>query len=242
MKIEVLYPELSNLYGDYYNAKYLAMCIPGSQTVFTSNSDKPAFMSEKTDIVCMGSMSEHNQEFAVKSLMPYKDKVRELIEGGTFFLVTGNSLEIFGKYIEDDGKITECIGALDFYSKRQMNDRRNCFFLGEFPTENGDIKIVGHKSQFSFSHGADAEKPFIKVNGGFGINLESGNEGIRHKNFFGTYLLGPFIILNPYFLKYLLRLMGVSDELLYEEETVNAYNERLERLQRNGMKFMMGAE
>ena len=35
MKIEVLYPELSNLYGDYYNAKYLAMCIPDSKYLIT---------------------------------------------------------------------------------------------------------------------------------------------------------------------------------------------------------------
>lgn len=242
MKIEVLYPELSNLYGDYYNAKYLSMCIPGSQTVFTSNLEKPAFMSEKIDIICMGSMSERNQEFAIKSLMPYKDKVKELIDGGTFFLTTGNSLEIFGRYIEDENKKIECIGALDFYSKRQMNDRRNCFFLGEFPTEKGDIKIVGHKSQFSFSHGPAAENPFIRVKGGFGINLESKNEGIHINNFYGTYLLGPFILLNPYFLKYLLKSMKLNDDLLYEDEINNAYANRLERLQREGTEFLMGAE
>lgn len=242
MKIEVLYPELSNLYGDYYNAKYLSMCIPHSQTVFTSNNDKPAFMSEKIDIICMGSMSERNQEFAIKHLMPYKDKIKELIENGTFFLATGNSLEIFGSHIEDDGKNIECLGAIDFYSKRQMNDRRNCFFLGEFPVENGDIKIVGHKSQFSFSHGTAAENPFIKVKGGFGINLESKNEGIHYNNFFGTYILGPFIILNPHFLKYLLKSMNLNDDLLYEEEINNAYIDRLKRLQREGTEFLMGAE
>lgn len=242
MKIEVLYPELSNLYGDYYNAKYLSMCIPHSQTIFTSNNDTPAFMKEKIDIICMGSMSERNQEFAIGHLMPYKDKIKELIEGGTFFLATGNSFEIFGNYIEDDGRKIDCLGSIDFYSKRQMNDRRNCFFLGEFPVESGDIKIVGHKSQFSFSYGAAAEKPFIKVNGGFGINLESKNEGIHYKNFFGTYILGPFIMLNPYFLKYLLKSMQLDDGLLYEEEINNAYIDRLKRLQREGTEFLMGAE
>lgn len=242
MKIEVLYPELSNLYGDYYNAKYLSMCIPNSQTVFTSNNDKPAFLSEKVDIICMGSMSERNQEFAIKHLMPYKDKIKELIENGTFFLATGNSFEIFGNYIEDDGRKIECLGAIDFYSKRQMNDRRNCFFLGEFPVETGNIKIVGHKSQFSFSHGKAAENPFIKVDGGFGINLESKNEGIHYNNFFGTYILGPFIMLNPSFLKYLLKSMQLNDNLLYEEEINNAYVERLKRLQREGTEFLMGAE
>ena len=124
-----------------------------------------------------------------------------------------------------------------------MNDRRNCFFLGDFQTENDeDIKIVGHKSQFSFSHGKATEKPFIGVEGGFGINLDSKNEGIHYKNFFGTYILGPFIMLNPKFLKYLLRSMNLNDSLLYEEEINNAYADRLKRLQREGTEFLMGAE
>lgn len=78
MKIEVLYPELSNLYGDYYNAKYLAMCIPDSQTVFTSNNDKPAFLSEKVDIICMGSMSERNQNLQLSILCHIKIKSKNL--------------------------------------------------------------------------------------------------------------------------------------------------------------------
>lgn len=49
-------------------------------------------------------------------------------------------------------------------------------------------------------------------------------------------------MLNPKFLKYLLRSMNLNDSLLYEEEINNAYADRLKRLQREGTEFLMGAE
>lgn len=238
IKIEVLYPELSNLYGDYYNAKYLAKCIDGAEIIYTSNDEEPAFVSNKIDMIYMGSMSERNQEFAIEHLMKYKDKIKELIEDGLIVLATGNSLEIFGKYIEDKDRKIECLGALDFYAKRQMNDRRNCFFLGKYK----DMKIVGHKGQFSFCHGRLADEKNIQVIGGFGINLESKSEGIFYKNFFGTYILGPFLILNPYFVKLLLNKLGVDETLAYEKEIMDAYKDRLARLEQPGTEFLMGAE
>lgn len=238
IKIEVLYPELSNLYGDYYNAKYIAKCIPDAELIYTSNDEEPAFVSEKIDMIYMGSMSERNQEFAIEHLMKYKDKLKELIEGDVVVLATGNALEIFGEYIMDEDRKIPCLGTLDFHAVRQMNDRRNCFFLGKY----NDIKIVGHKGQFSFCHGRLADEMNIEVIGGFGINLESKSEGIFYRNFYGTYVLGPFLLLNPYFVKLLLRKLGVEETLVFEKEIIDAYNDRLARLEQPGTEFLMGAE
>ena len=44
MKIEVLYPELCNLYGDLYNAEYLARSA-GAEIVNTKLTEKPRFIS-----------------------------------------------------------------------------------------------------------------------------------------------------------------------------------------------------
>lgn len=238
IKIEVLYPELSNLYGDYYNAKYLAGCIDNAELIYTSNDEEPAFVSQKIDMIYMGSMSERNQEFALGHLMKYKDKLKELIEQDVVFLATGNALELFGNYIQDEDRKIPCLGALDFHAVRQMNDRRNCFFLGKYK----DMKIVGHKGQFSFCHGTLAKQKNIKVLGGFGINLNSKSEGIFYKNFYGTYILGPFLLLNPYFVKLILNKLGVDETLKFEKEIIDAYNDRLERLEQPGTEFLMGAE
>lgn len=35
MKIEVLYPEICNLYGDLFNVKYLSECLPEAEIVYT---------------------------------------------------------------------------------------------------------------------------------------------------------------------------------------------------------------
>lgn len=52
----------------------------------------------------MGAMTERTQEKVIKKLMPYKEKINELIEKGVVFLCTGNALEIFGKYIENEDR------------------------------------------------------------------------------------------------------------------------------------------
>ena len=47
-------------------------------------------------------------------------------------------------------------------------------------------------------------------------------------NVFGTYLLGPLLIMNPPFTRYLLRLLGAEPETLpFEEEIMEAYRRRL---------------
>ena len=106
--------------------------------------------------------------------------------------------------------------------------------IGQFE----DLTLVGNKSQFSFSYGK-CEHPFIKVTGGFGMNPLDATEGIHYKNFFGTYLLGPFLVLNPPFTKYLLRSMGCADILAFEEEVMAAYNHRVGELSQDGVEYLM---
>ncbi len=54
----------------------------------------------------------------------------------------GNSLEILGKYIEnEDGSKIEALGIFDIYAKRNMLNRHNSFFLGTYE----DIEILGFR-------------------------------------------------------------------------------------------------
>ena len=61
------------------------------------------------------------------------------------------------------------------------------------------------------------------------MNPECHTEGIRVNNFFGTYLLGPLLVLNPSFTKDLICRMGGPKEpvLAFESEVEDAYRERL---------------
>ena len=102
MKIEILFPEFCNLFGDISNMKYLRKCLPNEEYIETSIEDEPAFLNEDIQFIYMGAMTERTQEKVIKKLMPYKEKINELIEKGVVLLCTGNALEIFGKYIENE--------------------------------------------------------------------------------------------------------------------------------------------
>ena len=223
MKIEVLYPELCNLYGDLANAKYLARS-SGAEFVMTKLGEPPAFLSEDVALVCIGGTTERGQEIVRDALRPYLSGFEDRTEAGGITLATGNALEIFGEYIaRDDGSRIEMLGMFPTHAQRKMMQRHNSLYLGTF----GGQKIVGFKSQFSHSWGDNGDGLFTTLRG-VGLNPDTMAEGIRKNNFLLTYLLGPLVILNPDFAKYLLTLMGVREpELAFEEAAYDVYRTRL---------------
>lgn len=226
MKIEILFPEISNIYGDFGNVLYLKKCLPEAEFIETALNTEPAFINNEIDLVYMGSMTEKAQEKIIKQLEPHKEKIKEKIDNGTAMLFTGNSFEIFGQYIEnDDGSKIKALGILDIYSKREMMNRYNSLFLGEFE----DIKIVGFKDQFSHEYGNNESNYFAKVIRGTGLNKESKLEGIKINNFIGTTILGPLLVLNPLFTKYYIHnILNKPDiEIPFEQAAMEAYEARL---------------
>ena len=185
-------------------------------------------------MIYLGCLAEHKQEQVIELLMPYKERISELIDNGTVFLITGNSIEIFGKSIKDGNRLIPALGIFDFTSERYMEkDRHNSQYVGCFRDQDGEeITMLGHRSQFSFAYGEFDDNKFIDIEIGIGMNPDTKFEGIHKNNFFATYSLGPYLILNPYFAKYLLRKMGISDKLAFEDEIIEAYNYRLNELRR----------
>ncbi|NLP27148.1 MAG: hypothetical protein GX365_07365 [Clostridiales bacterium] len=225
MKIEILFPEFCNLFGDIGNIKYLKECLPNEQFIETSFQSEPAFVSENIDFIYMGAMTERIQEKVISKLMRHKLRIIDLIEGGTVFLFTGNAIEIVGSYIEDSGRRIECINIFDFYAKRNMMSRYNSLVLGKFK----DIDIVGFKTQFTMAYGNNEDNHFIKTCRGIGFNDNCSFEGIVKNNFFGTYLVAPILVLNPLFTKHLFKKMGIeSPKIAFEDEVMEAYYKRLE--------------
>lgn len=225
MKIEMLFPEVSNLYGDTSNIKYLKKCIPDAEIIKTEINSEPAFATQNVNMVYMGPMPEDIQEMAIEKLKPYKARIKELIKNNVVFLVTGNALEVFGKYIEnEDGSKIEGLSIFDIYAKRNMMNRHNSIYVGTYE----DIEIVGYKSQFTMAYGDNEKNYFSKVEVGIGLNKESQLEGIKENNFIGTYIIGPILILNPLFTKKLLSMLGIENaDIAFEQETMEAYNQRL---------------
>lgn len=226
MKIEILFPEFCNIYGDYGNVMYLKKCLPEVEFIETSINDEPKFIKEDIALVYMGSMTEKVQEKVIKKLTPYRDIMEKQIDEGKAFLFTGNSFEVFGKYIETDDKtIIDGIGLIETYSKRRMFDRYNSIFVGDFE----DIEIIGFRDQFALQYGDNSETYFAKATRGIGLNKKTMLEGIRINNFIGTSILGPILVLNPMFTKYYLRniLKIENAEVAFEKDAMEAYEKRV---------------
>lgn len=235
IQIEILFPEIANLFGDMMNMKYLKKCLPDADFIETSLDDSPAFVSQDISMVYMGPMTEHQQEYAISKLKPYKDQLVEMIGKGTIFLLTGNAFEIFGSYILDENeKKIDALGIFPTYAKRDMFHRYNSLIYGKFE----QIKLVGFKAQFSHSYGDNSKQYFYKVIRGCGLNPESRLEGIREHNFFGTYTVGPFLLLNPLFTKYMISLLGIQQpQLAFEKDIMAAYKKRLKEFENEKLKY-----
>lgn len=228
MKIEILFPAFANLFGEKVSLQYLSQCLPEAELIYTELTDTPFFVSGDVDMIFIGSMTELQQELVIEKLLPYKERINELIENGTVFLAVGNSLEVFCSRIEDGERTIPALGIFNYYAKRDMDHRYNSLILGEME----GFKTVGFKSQFSHLYGDNENEYLYKVIRGDGIHPGSNLEGIHRNNFMGTYTLGPFLLLNPDFIKYLFSLLGCPDTpLKFEESIRKAYEIRLKEFE-----------
>ncbi len=225
--VEVLYPEICNLYGDLGNIRYIKSSVPDTRIIETSLNQTPHFSKNEADIIYMGAMTESSQLLVINALKQYKERICELIKKGTHFLITGNAPEIFGKGIHDkNGEYIEGLGIFDFYTKRDMMKRINSLYLGKFD----DIDVVGYKSQFSTSYYCDEKNTtsLFTTQRGIGFNKDTMLEGIKENNFWATYVIGPLLILNPLLTHRLLDEVGINNQpLSYEKECMEAYEQRL---------------
>ena len=63
-------------------------------------------------------------------------------------------------------------------------------------------------------------------------------KGLHKNNFFGTYTVGPFLVENPLFTKYLIKQMGVQNPVLaFESSIMKAYQKRLTEFQNPKLRF-----
>lgn len=224
MVIELLYPEICTLYGDHGNVVFLKENLQEATFISTAINEKPYFVDNKVDLIYMGPTSEKKQEMIINCLLPYKEKIKELIDNGTFFLFTGNSYEILSKKIVDNNnKVTNALGLFDINITRDFLNRKNSLFVGDYE----DIKVVGFQSQFDFCQ--SGINGLFKVEYGFGQAINDKWEGFKVNNFYGTTLLGPLLMLNPIFARRFFNKLGLEiKEFKYEDELMEAYKLRLE--------------
>lgn len=219
-----LYYDLMNLYGEYGNIIALrdAFKLQGVEVKIDKKSIGDTIDFMKYDIVYIGEGSEYNQELVRQDLLKYKSELNAYIESYKILIATGNSYELFGDKIDKK----EALGIFHFKSfyksittdvgDRIVNEEiMDTDFLGS--------PVVGFVNRNSVNDIKDGY--LFKVRKGYGNDIKDKFEGIHYKNFYGTYLLGPLLIRNPYLLDYILsnflgdkyKELDTPDKQAYEE-------------------------
>ncbi len=221
VKMEVLYPEYMNLYGDRGNIKFIEKTIPDIKIIYTSLNEEPHFIKNKVDILYLGPCTESQQEEIAKELLKYKENIKKLIKNNIFILATGNSIEYFGKYIEKvDGSKIKCLDLYDVYAKRIERFRHNENVISNV----FDIKVVGFKNQMSHLYGEDKH---IVIN-----DKTNKIDHIIDNNLIATYVLGPILILNPSLYDYIMKKIDISYNKVFQDDLVKAYAKRVQEFEK----------
>lgn len=181
-----LYYDLMNLYGESGNIKALinSLKVQKIKVKLDELSIDDEIDFNKYDLIYIGCGTEDNELIVLKHLLKYKDEIKEYIENNKFIIATGNSIELFGKNIENNN-------ALDIFSyEAKYLDKR---IVGDYINKVSfiDDEIIGFQNRGS--------KIIYNLN-----PLFDNEVGVNYKNFYGTYLLGPIFVRNPEFNKYII--------------------------------------
>ncbi len=218
--IEILYPEICNLYGDNGNILFLKQTFTDKKIIYTHIHDVPYFVNHKVKLIYIASVNDENLKLVINELSPYKEKLQTLINNNTHFLLTGTALNIFAKKIKNEKEQINGLGLINVNVIKEK-ERKNCLYKGTVK----NITILGFKSQFQIIN--SKEKALCQTNMGMGNNQKDPKEGIKKNNLYATSLLGPFLILNPIWTKELFKELSYHKKLPFEEELLDAYNQRL---------------
>ena len=215
IKLLHLYYDVMNLYGENANVRFLIRKLEEQDFKvdidYLSLEDKIDF--KKYDFIYLGSGTEANQRLVLENIKQYKEDIIKYIDDNKYFLVTGNSIELFGKTIKyDDMDELEGLELFDFYAK-QITPR----IIGDqlYESDLIDEQILGFQNHANELFDCDAS--LFKVVKGIGYNKEAKEEGFRKNNFIGTYLVGPLLVRNPKLCDLLVKDLCLKFEVKYKE-------------------------
>lgn len=203
IKILHLYYDIMNMYGESANVRALMHALDKEDVKykvdFKSLHDDIKIMDY--DFIYIGTGLDESYPIVLEDLKKYKEDLSKYIDANKFILVTGNALDLFSdlkilkfKSVKEDFRI---IGEQVYTTDLIKN-----YVIG---FQNRDTVIKEY-----------SETSLFKVTTGTGFAPNNKNEGIRKNNFYGTYLLGPLLIRNPYLLEYFTKNLFKSKNIKYK--------------------------
>ncbi len=228
IRIAHLYYDLMNLYGENGNVRALIKHFNDqNQEVKVDYLTKGSQIDfDKYDIYYMGMGTENNQLLVLNDLLKQKKEIKKSI-ASKLWIITGNALELFGKYIKINNKSkVSALGLFDYYTTH-IEER-----IVEEPVMKTSLinyPIIGFQNRQGIID--NIENYWFDVTSGTGINKELKQEGYHQDKFYGTYLVGPLLMRNPYltdyFVKIILQEKGLEFIEYVDSLEYKAYHEYL---------------
>ena len=204
MKITIghLFYDILNLYGESGNILALKYALEkqGIEVEIKEISLNDELYLGDLDLVYIGAGTEANQLLALDYLKKYLPAISQAVLGGKFFLVTGNSVELFGTHIQDGENKVETLGIFHYFTERTKERKvSECVFKHK----KVDDLILGFENHQGILR--KVSLPMFEIIKGYGAEKDSGVEGFKHNSFRGTYLLGPILARNPKLLEFFVK-------------------------------------
>lgn len=191
-----MFPDLLNLYGDKGNIECLRKRLMwrGIDVKVINCTFEEQFLDfDKVDIIFLGGGSDREQKIVCSALLKYKRELKEYVEKGGVLVAVCGGYQLLGKYYALPDEKIEGLDILDIYTEHGSPRLIGNIVLHSEETGSDIVGFENHAGRtYTGSH-----KPLGKVVKGFGNTGKSGEEGVRYKNVFATYLHGPLLPKNP---------------------------------------------
>lgn len=232
-----LYYDLLNLYGENANTRCIVHNLELNKIKVNVDlkSIKDQINFDKYDIIYIGSGSEDNLLLALKDLNKRRDEIKKYIDSGKFLLLTGNSMDMFGKHIIVNDEKIRALSIFDYYTKfineSTFKNASSDRIVGEIKGSTKLIKdkIIGFQNRCDLNF--DIKSYLFETDEKYSNDLTNTHEGFMFKNVYATHIIGPLLIRNPYFTNYILNKLCEEKELKYkslDELSIKAYKKYLE--------------
>lgn len=232
-----LYYDLLNLYGENANTRSIKYNLELNK--IKVNIDLKSLNDEidfnKYDLIYIGSGSEDNMKLALQDILKRKKEIKKFIESNKYLILTGSSMDLFGKHIKTLDDKLDALNIFDYYTEylteTNLKNAAKNRIVGEIKATTDLINetIIGFQNRCDLVH--NIKTPLFKTQTQYSNDLTNEEEGFTYKNVYATHIIGPLLIRNPYFTDYILTKLCNDKNLKYkslDETAKTAYKKYLE--------------
>jgi hypothetical protein len=228
LRLGHLYPSLMNIYGDRGNIVCLQRrCrLRGIDLAVTPLEVGAPLLPGDFDLLFMGGAQDREQTLVSQDLAATKGALREAVEDGVVFLGVCGGYQLSGRFYRGaDGAELRGAGVFDLYTLHPGPQAKR--LIGNLSAEWEGGSLAGFENHGGRTYLGSGCEPLARVLHGFGNDGESGYEGARHENAFGSYLHGPILPKNPAFAD---KLLSLAMERRHGDGTLAPLDDSLEYL------------